>query len=280
MKIQFRQFLRRHSKLVVLVGGVTLLVGIFSASTLVLAGSQQAQPTQQGQGQGQGQQKQSEESIVAFSGIPDFGNTTFGQNLPSGQSSIWTVSGTGATSNPNSACVWGGTCQLLRASCFNCVTNPASFSASTISTFLLANGTISLDTLVSTQSGTTINPANFAAAGLANGTDQNNAIEIVGFESVYLQNNPHLTCRTVSGGVSTDTDVPLPTLATGSLYQYGIVARSNIVKFYLNGALVATHTTNIPHTPLNALFALATPGGSTGVDLFISTTNFRQTLTQ
>jgi len=265
--IPFHQFYLRHPKLVVLASSVVLVVGMFCVGTV--ATGQQAAQNQQGQ-----ERQAPADTIVAFSGTPDFGNTTFGQNLPSGQSSLWTVSGTVAISNPNSACVWGGTCQLLRSN-----QQPASVNVRTISSFSLANGTILLDSLVSAQSGI-FNTGNFAAVGLASGTDQDNAIEFVGFESVNLTNNPSLTCRTVSGGLATDTNVPLPTLTTGSLYQYEIVARSNVVKFYVDGALVATHTTNIPHTLLNLLFSLATPGGATGADLFVSTTSFRQTLIQ
>jgi beta-glucanase (GH16 family) len=136
----------------------------------------------------------------------------------------------------------------------------------------LANGTISLETLVGAFDLYNI-PGDFAAVGLANGTDQNNAIEIVGFAT-----SGSLTCRTVSGGSATQTNVTVPAL-NHNLYEYEIIAKPSVVQFYVNGALVATHTTNIPTTPLNALFTVSTPGGGGsgyGLGLYVSTTSFRQ----
>jgi len=121
-----------------------------------------------------------------------------------------------------------------------------------------------------------VGAGDFAAVGLANGTDQNNAIEIVGFAN---NGGGRLTCQTVSGGSTTQTNVPLTTPPTTSLYQYEIIATTSSVQFYVNGALVATHTTNIPTMPLNALFLVSTSQASTVGEypsLYVSTTTFRQ----
>jgi len=50
--------------------------------------------------------------------------------------------------------------------------------------------------------------------------------------------------------------------------SYQIVATPSVVKFYINGDLVATHTTNIPTTPLNVLFTSHDGGfGTTPLDV-------------
>jgi hypothetical protein len=71
--------------------------------------------------------------------------------------------------------------------------------------------------------------------------------------------------------------------ASGSYFSYlqiEIVATSSAVNFYINGALVASQTTNIPTTPLNILFTTSTPGNAGGnVDLSVGQTTFKQ-LTQ
>lgn len=84
--------------------------------------------------------------------------------------------------------------------------------------------------------------------GLANGTDRNNAIEFVSISQPST-----IQARTVAGGVATTTSFTIP-YSFYDLVTYQIVATSAEVKFYANGELVATHTTNIPTTPLNVLF--------------------------
>jgi hypothetical protein len=210
------------------------------------------------------------ESVVAFSGIPDFGNP--GTN-PSTQSSVWAVPNGGVQGIvPCDANGKGSECSLLSPRDI-----PGSVvSANTIPSFSLANGTISLETLINTVDFSNVAAGDFAAVGLANGTDQNNAIEIVGFAN---NGGGGLTCQTVSRGSTTQTNVPLAASPNTSLYQYEIIATASSVQFYVNGALVATHTTNIPTTPLNALFLVSTSLASADgqyPSLYVSTTTFRQ----
>jgi hypothetical protein len=212
----------------------------------------------------------SRESVVAFSGIPDFGNP--GTN-PSTQSSVWAVPNGGVEGIvPCYANAKGSECSLLSSG-----DTPASVvSANTIPSFSLAKGTISLETLINTVDFSNVAAGDSAAVGLANGTDQNNAIEIVGFANY---GGGSLTCRTVSGGSTTQTNVPLTASPNTSLYQYEIIATTSSVQFYVNGALVATHTTNIPTTPLNALFLVSTSQPSADgqyPSLYVSTMTFRQ----
>lgn len=84
--------------------------------------------------------------------------------------------------------------------------------------------------------------------GLANGTDRNNAIELVSISQPST-----IQARTVAGGVATTTSFAIP-YSFADFVTYQIVATADEVKFYANGELVATHTTNIPTTPLNVLF--------------------------
>ena len=90
----------------------------------------------------------------------------------------------------------------------------------------------------------------FQPRGLAAGTNRDNAIEFisVSWSAVYA--------RTVSAGVVTSTyyDLGETIYLNGPFHFYQIVARPDEVKFYVNGALVATHTTNIPTAALNVLF--------------------------
>jgi hypothetical protein len=200
---------------------------------------------------------------VAFSGIPDF----------STQSSVWNVPNGGLRGIvPCYTDGKGSECSLLSPGDI-----PRSVvSANTIPSFSLANGTISLETLINTVDFSNVPAGDFAAVGLANGTDQNNAIEIVGFAN---NGGGRLTCQTVSGGSTTQTNIPLTTPPNTSLYQYEIIATTSSVQFYVNGALVATHTTNIPTMPLNALFLVSTSQASTVgqyPSLYVSTTTFRQ----
>jgi hypothetical protein len=203
------------------------------------------------------------ESVVAFSGIPDF----------STQSSVWNIPNGGVQGIvPCYTNGKGSECSLLSPGDI-----PRSVvSANTIPSFSLANGTISLETLINTVDFSNVGAGDFAAVGLANGTDQNNAIEIVGFAN---NGGGSLTCQTVSGGSTTQTNIPLTAPPNTSLYQYEIIATTSSVQFYVNGVLVATHTTNIPTMPLNALFLVSTSQASTVgqyPSLYVSTTTFRQ----
>lgn len=212
----------------------------------------------------------SRESVVAFSGIPDFGDP---RTNPSTQSSVWAVPNGGVEGIvPCSTDGKGSECSLLSPGDI-----PGSVvSANTLPSFSLANGTISLETLVNAVDFSNVAAGDSAVVGLANGTDQNNAIEIVGFAN---NGGGSLMCRTVSGGSTTQTNVPLTAPPNTSLYQYEIIATTSSVQFYINGALVATHTTNIPTTPLNALFLVSTSQASADgqyPSLYVSTTTFRQ----
>jgi hypothetical protein len=208
--------------------------------------------------------------VVAFSGIPDFGDP---EKNPSTQSSVWAVPNGGVQGLvPCYTHAKGSECSLLSPG----DARGSVVSANTIPSFSLANGTVSLETLVNAVDLSDVAESDIAAVGLANGTDRNNAIEIVGFAN---NAGDSLTCETVSGGSATQTSIPLTAASNTSLYQYEIVATKSSVQFYLNGALVATHTTNIPTTPLNALFLVSTSQSSTNgryPSLYVSTTTYRQ----
>lgn len=96
---------------------------------------------------------------------------------------------------------------------------------------------------------------NFQPRGLVAGTDRNNAIEFVS------ASGSSVACRTVANGVATQTIAPIPVVGptdTPWIYNphlYQIIAKPGQVRFFINGALVATHTTNIPTEPLNAYFS-------------------------
>jgi hypothetical protein len=81
--------------------------------------------------------------------------------------------------------------------------------------------------------------------GLVAGTDRNNAIEFISASPTSI------TARTVSGGTATQTTFSLTGQAVVDWAFYQIVATPSVVKFYFDGALVATHTTNIPTAALN-----------------------------
>ncbi|NQT76697.1 MAG: hypothetical protein HQ565_03210 [Bacteroidetes bacterium] len=81
--------------------------------------------------------------------------------------------------------------------------------------------------------------------GLVNGTDRNNAIEFITASSTAVY------ARTVNNGSATQTLYNIG-VSVNSQNYYMIVATSTEVKFYVNGNLAATHTTNIPTASLNA----------------------------
>jgi hypothetical protein len=72
-------------------------------------------------------------------------------------------------------------------------------------------------------------------------------------------------CRTRSAGVSTETTVDLghPIVSTSNHYQ--IIATNAAVRFYINGAWVATHTTNIPPDLMRVYFNTASSPPTRGV---------------
>jgi beta-glucanase (GH16 family) len=136
-----------------------------------------------------------------------------------------------------------------------------------VSVFTFCNGP-SCPGTVSPQGG------DVALVGLAHGTDQNNAIAIVGFPSTNS-----VTCETIANGVATQIPVALSNGSLTSPDEYEIAATSGSVNFYIDGQLVATSTTNIPTTPLNALFYVSSVGSSTNYieeNLSVSDVSFKQ----
>jgi hypothetical protein len=83
--------------------------------------------------------------------------------------------------------------------------------------------------------------------GLRVGTDPNNAIEFISWTLYQAK------ARTVASGVATETLYTLPSGKTVGDWNltYRIEANSTCARFYINGLLIATHTTNIPTGPLN-----------------------------
>ena len=107
--------------------------------------------------------------------------------------------------------------------------------------------------------------------GLANGGDRSNAIEFVnaGGPGATL-----VACRTVSGGAVTENVADIGQwVRSPAVYQ--IVASSTEVKFYVNGVLECTHTTNIPTTPLNLYFSTS-DGGAGNVPHMVDWTSFER----
>ena len=109
---------------------------------------------------------------------------------------------------------------------------------------------------------------NFQPRGLVAGTDRNNAIEFVSNSGTTV------ACRTVSNGVATQTIASIavvgPTVDTPWIYNphvYQIIAKPGEVKFFINGVLVATHTTNIPTLPLNVYFSSSNTFGTVPIYL-------------
>jgi hypothetical protein len=91
--------------------------------------------------------------------------------------------------------------------------------------------------------------------GLVNGTDRNNAIEFINVSGNTIQ------ARTVSGGTATATNYSVGA-SVANFYAYSIIASKTKVEFYLDGNLIATHTTNIPTTNLNMYFDASTWSGN------------------
>lgn len=89
--------------------------------------------------------------------------------------------------------------------------------------------------------------------GLASGTNRNNAIEFVS------KTGSTIAARTVKNNVVTETIYSIGS-TVNYMRTYRIVASSSNVKFYLNGSLIATHTSNIPTTPLNVYFGSSWAG--------------------
>jgi hypothetical protein len=103
--------------------------------------------------------------------------------------------------------------------------------------------------------------------GLVNGTNRNNAIEFINYTGSAVK------ARTVKNGVATETVYYIPGTypenSVDAVRFYMIVATATEVKFYLDGVLIATHTTNIPTVPLNPYFGVWYPGYGTvslGID--------------
>lgn len=112
--------------------------------------------------------------------------------------------------------------------------------------------------------------------GLASGIDRSNAVE-------FVSTSPSsITCRTVKDGVATETTVLISGVGLSDpsrpVYQphlYQITATSSAVKFYFNGDLVATHTTNIPTVPLNVHFS-TTDGFGGFVPIYLDFVRFER----
>lgn len=90
--------------------------------------------------------------------------------------------------------------------------------------------------------------------GLVNGTDRSNAIEFINTSGSVVQ------ARTVFGNAATTTDYNVGNVA--DLHTYTIIATNEKVEFYINGTLIATHTTNIPTVGLNMYFDTSTWSGN------------------
>ncbi len=90
--------------------------------------------------------------------------------------------------------------------------------------------------------------------GLVNGTDRNKTIEFISASGSSIK------ARTVNGGTATETVYSLGS-SVNSMHFYTIEATATEVKFYLDGDLIATHTSNIPTSPLNVYLGTSYSGG-------------------
>jgi len=216
----------------------------------------------------QGAQGPTTGAVVAFAGVPDFGNSTLGPcTLDLGAGTIpcltqpWTISQTGISGTTEYASgVSGlGGSGGLPTHVYAGPGGSGSITANSISNFSLANGAISFQTLLGAYSQ--------GVFGLANGANQSNSIE-------FVVSGSNLTCKSISGGTATSVNVT-STLSNTNFNQYQILATSTGVRFYLNGSMVATITTNIPSTPLNVLFSTSSGGSAISV-LTMGHTEFKQ----
>ena len=87
--------------------------------------------------------------------------------------------------------------------------------------------------------------------GMRVGSDPNNAIEFAALPSGVSGSGNKVRTRTVSGGVATENTYTFPSGYVSDWKTYRIEATATQVKFYVDGALAATHTTNIPTGYLN-----------------------------
>ena len=92
---------------------------------------------------------------------------------------------------------------------------------------------------------------------VASMTDSYEAVEFglrdsIGGERIefFSTNVNEVICRTSSNGQSTETPVPLVSNLEAVDSNFQIQANANEVRFYINGSFVASHTTNIPVSPL------------------------------
>ena len=90
--------------------------------------------------------------------------------------------------------------------------------------------------------------------GLVNGMDRSNAIEFTNTSGSVIQ------ARTVLGNAATTTDYNVGNVA--DLHTFTIIATNKKVEFYVNGTLIATHTTNIPTAALNMYLDASTWSGN------------------
>jgi hypothetical protein len=118
--------------------------------------------------------------------------------------------------------------------------------------------------LPSTLSDYTADDTAFGVSGQsANANAQNAATfflkNIAGINTLYA--------RTDNGGVDEDTDVSSG-ITISNWNKYEIEVTSNDVKFYINGTLVATHSTQKPVQPQYIGFRATTPAN--GANLYIT----------
>ena len=104
--------------------------------------------------------------------------------------------------------------------------------------------------------------------GLVNGSDRNNAIEFVSAGASLV------ACRTVKDGAATQ-DVFDIGQNLRAPHTYQVVAKPEEVKFYVNGMLKCTHTTNIPTVPLNIFFSTS-DGGAGNVPVVVDSVSFER----
>jgi hypothetical protein len=181
--------------------------------------------------------------------------------IPCPTHTAWTISSTGASGTQ----VYGGGAGLndgnggMPTQVYAGPSGSGSITANSTASFSFANGTIHFQTLLAVYTQ--------GVFGLANGADPSNSIEFV----VYGSN---LTCKAISGGTATNVIVT-STLSNTSFNQYQILATSTGARFYLNGSLVATITTNIPSTPLDAFFSSSSNSSVQSV-LTMGHTEFKQ----
>lgn len=75
-------------------------------------------------------------------------------------------------------------------------------------------------------------------------------------EFVLVGDDP-IVCKTTSNGSTTETTTSISAaMSLGLSREFLVLAESGRVRFFIDEVLVATHTTDVPQTPMNPFLSL------------------------